>query len=433
MSAITSNNIANSSGITDKNISFSKTWCEKQVIKGFSSICYYGTLTYTPSRCSNCGFTSETVKIIKYGTKLSRITLTKSANLPTYLFLKKQRFYCEGCHTTFTASSSLVKRNCFISKRVIQAISSEGQFISSEKDIAYRHSVSPTTVNRAIHQWSHQFKPSYGSLPAHLSMDEFKSVKSADSQMSFIFTDARKHEIMDILPTRRLHHLRDYFLNYSYEARASVKTVVVDMNAPYTSLIRDVFPKAIVIIDRFHLVQLVMRSLNQTRIKLMNRYNTSRPEDKKVYRKLKSYWKLLLKNKTELSDSDYRYQRLFKGPKSSMGIIDYIMTLDVEFKATYQVAQNLLVAVQHKNISAYQTLVLSENKLISPQMKRSLRTLKKYLPEIANSFKYNDSNGHLEGINNKIKMIKRISFGYRNFTNFRNRILLGFNNKRVAS
>ncbi|EUJ38852.1 ISSha1-like transposase [Brochothrix thermosphacta DSM 20171 = FSL F6-1036] len=59
--------------------------------------------------------------------------------------------------------------------------------------------------------------------------------------------------------------------------------------------------------------------------------------------------------------------------------------------------------------------------------------MKKYLHKIANSFKYNDSNGHLEGINNKIKMIKRISFGYRNFTNFRNRILLGFNNKRVAS
>ncbi|MBR5527054.1 MAG: hypothetical protein ACTH8E_02470 [Brochothrix thermosphacta] len=49
-----------------------------------------------------------------------------------------------------------------------------------------------------------------------------------------------------------------------------------------------------------------MRSLNQTRIKLMNRYNTSRPEDKKIYRKLKMYWKLLLKNKAELYDSDYR-------------------------------------------------------------------------------------------------------------------------------
>ena len=83
-----------------------------------------------------------------------------------------------------------------------------------------------------------------------------------------------------------------------------------------------------------------------------------------------------------MRDSDYRYHRLFKGPKSSMGIIDYFMTLDVEFKATYQLAQNLLVALQHKNISAYQTLILGENKLISTQMKRSLRTLKKYFPEI---------------------------------------------------
>ncbi|WP_408869186.1 CorA family divalent cation transporter [Brochothrix campestris] len=86
--------------------------------------------------------------------------------------------------------------------------------------------------------------------------------------MSFIFTDAKKYEIIDILPSRRLHHLRDYFLNYSYEARASVKTIVTDMNAPYGSLIKEVFPNADTIIDRFHLSQLVTRSLNQTRIRL---------------------------------------------------------------------------------------------------------------------------------------------------------------------
>ncbi|RZI01143.1 transposase, partial [Staphylococcus condimenti] len=36
----------------------------------------------------------------------------------------------------------------------------------------------------------------------------------------------------------------------------------------------------------------------------------------------------------------------------------------------------------------------------------------------------NLTNGPLEGINNKIKLIKRVSFGYRNFTNLRNRIIL---------
>ena len=32
-------------------------------------------------------------------------------------------------------------------------------------------------------------------------------------------------------------------------------------------------------------------------------------------------------------------------------------------------------------------------------------------------------NGYIEGINNKIKVIKRISYGYSNFTHFRNRIM----------
>ncbi|EUJ34647.1 hypothetical protein [Brochothrix campestris] len=89
MSAITFNNIANSSGITDETISFPKTWCLTQLIKGVLSTCYLGTLSYTPSRCANCGFNNKTVKLIKHGTKLSRITLPKTNNLPTYLFFKE--------------------------------------------------------------------------------------------------------------------------------------------------------------------------------------------------------------------------------------------------------------------------------------------------------------------------------------------------------
>lgn len=36
------------------------------------------------------------------------------------------------------------------------------------------------------------------------------------------------------------------------------------------------------------------------------------------------------------------------------------------------------------------------------------------------------NNGGIEGINNKIKLIKRISYGYKNFYNFKNRILIIF-------
>ena len=62
-------------------------------------------------------------------------------------------------------------------------------------------------------------------------------------------------------------------------------------------------------------------------------------------------------------------------------------------------------------------------------MNTSLKTLRKHLPYIKNTFIYAYSNGSLEGINNKIKVIKRIAFGFRSLTSFRNRILLSCTTK----
>ena len=57
----------------------------------------------------------------------------------------------------------------------------------------------------------------------------------------------------------------------------------------------------------------------------------------------------------------------------------------------------------------------------------AIKTLRKYKKQIKNTIYYNGlSNGPLEGVNNKIKVIKRISYGYRSFSNFRDKILLVF-------
>ena len=54
----------------------------------------------------------------------------------------------------------------------------------------------------------------------------------------------------------------------------------------------------------------------------------------------------------------------------------------------------------------------------------ALRTLKKYMKYIENMFESNITNGVIEGLNNKIKSIKRTAFGYSNFSNFKKRILI---------
>jgi len=71
------------------------------------------------------------------------------------------------------------------------------------------------------------------------------------------------------------------------------------MNAGYVNVIKEIFPQAKIIIDRFHLVQLISRSMNFTRIQVMNKLKTSNGEDMKKYRRLKWYWRLLLKYKKE--------------------------------------------------------------------------------------------------------------------------------------
>ncbi|WP_157967856.1 transposase [Paraliobacillus sp. X-1268] len=61
-----------------------------------------------------------------------------------------------------------------------------------------------------------------------------------------------------------------------------------------------------------------------------------------------------------------------------------------------------------------------------------MNTLRKHLPYIINSFNYKYDNGRIEGINNKIKVINRVAYGYRNFNHYKNQILLHFNLKAIG-
>ncbi|WP_322789594.1 transposase [Paenisporosarcina antarctica] len=55
-----------------------------------------------------------------------------------------------------------------------------------------------------------------------------------------------------------------------------------------------------------------------------------------------------------------------------------------------------------------------------------LKTLRKHLPFIENSFIYPYNNERIEGTNNKINVLNRVAYGYRNFRNYKNRLYLPF-------
>ncbi|MCP0888115.1 transposase, partial [Ligilactobacillus sp. WILCCON 0076] len=98
---------------------------------------------------------------------------------------------------------------------------------------------------------------------------DFKSGNFAKSKMSMLLMDSANHRVLDIIRSRTNRFLKSYFLQYDLKARVLVKTVTVDLYSPYRKLIEDLFPNAIIIADRFHVVTQAYQALNKVRITTM--------------------------------------------------------------------------------------------------------------------------------------------------------------------
>lgn len=413
--------------IQDKQISFQEDCVKYGLRRGSYCKFLYAKLTYTPASCVHCNAQNKNYTVIKNGNQESILTMPTSGVHPTYMVLKKQRFYCRACAQTFTAQSPLVKKDCFITNKVKVAIVVDTSTAQSVKDISEKHHVSQATTQRLIQEAAKQFMPYYTDLPEHLSFDEFKYKQG---KLAFEYIDAKNGKVIDILPARDGRTVKHHFYSrYSLAARKKVKTVTVDMNASYIGFIPDLFPQADIIIDRFHLVQLINRSMNKTRVKVMNQFNCSNGEKAKKYRRLKRYWRKFLKHSNKISYSDYRFYPMM-GQRTEQGILEELLAYDEELSHTYDLYQALLKAISDNQIEHFDTLLNQKlPKTISSYMKTSIRTLRKHAPYIQNTFTYPYSNGRIEGINNKIKVLNKVAYGYRSFNSYKSRIILHFNLK----
>lgn len=376
-----------------------------------------------PSACHHCQHPAESSQdMIRNGGVSSAILLGEFNNKATYLLLRKQRYLCKHCRKTTLAQTSIVDRHCTISKTVKNNIRLSLGDMQSQSLIAKRWKVSNSSVQRVLRDARAIYKVTQSQLPEHLAIDEFKSVKSVKHAMSCILMDNLNHELVEILPGRTQADLAEYLGRFSIEARREVKTITMDMYSPYLDFLPKYFPNAAIVIDRFHIVQLILRALNRKRIKVMNNLRYNQPRD---YTKLKRLWKQMLKKREDLDFTEYKSHRLFDGLVTEKMMVEYLLNLDAGLRLAYDYANRLIESLEDNDYAYFEETLIESRKYTFPKdMRTMLNTLTKYLPHIKNSFKYTLSNGVVEGMNNKIKLMKRTGFGYRNFENLRIRIFL---------
>jgi len=342
---------------------------------------------------------------------------------PLIISIKKKRFECPDCNLKITESINMVDKNCFISKGVKKSILFSLTQIGSLKSVALEHNVSHTTVYAALNKVSHirEFK----GLPPVLSFDEFRA-NTTDGKYAFMVVNPIGKNIIEILPNRRFNVVFSFFSRFPRKERNRVKFVVIDLWKPYEKVISKLFPNATLVADKFHYQRLVNKSLNEIRKKACAKM------DPKIAYQVKKNWRLLNKNYNNIDDKIKRYSYLLKRNATDFEVLNHILSLDKELNLVHSFYQEFLCIIslsdEETQVKMLRNWIEKAKSSDLKELQSNAKTFTAWFNAISSSFKtfegHKLSNAFIEGMNNKIKVIKRVSFGYRSFLNFRKRILL---------
>jgi transposase len=237
------------------------------------------------------------------------------------------------------------------------------------------------------------------------------------TQMATTFVDIDRARLLDVVPGRSGHVVRDWVTDRPDGWAQQIQIATIDAFRGYATAISDVLPDATLVIDHFHAIRLASACVDDVRRRVQqdtlgHRGHKADP--------LFGIRRLLLRTWDHLTDRGW--ERLRAGlaagdPDGEVAAVWLARELLVEVYAAEDLAhakRRLIVFFQHAADAEI------------PELSRLARTIDAWRDEIlAFHTTSGASNGPTEAVNLIIEKIRRIGHGYRNFNNYRRRLLLG--------
>ncbi|WP_299118791.1 ISL3 family transposase [uncultured Eubacterium sp.] len=359
----------------------------------------YFTLKRKDCVCPHCK--AITNKVHDYRTSIIKDSPIMGKS--TLLHYRKRRYHCDSCNRHFTEPFSLLPKNCRLTTRLCFEAIHLLKSSLNVSNVASQLGISVSSIFRRLRDIKHQ-KPK--TLPLVLSIDEFKG-NSGGNKYHSILTVPKEHKVFDILPSRTQYRLEEYLRDFSN--RKDVRYFVMDMYKVYKDIAQRLLPNATIVIDKFHVVKQVTGATERVRIRIKKQMH---PSKRKYFKRSR---KLILAHKDKLNKENLEALEVMLQQSNDLAQAYYLKELFYDFmdsKSSSEAKPKL-----RKFINAVSVSELAEFNSV-------LTTLANWAKYILNSFDCPYTNGYTEGMNNKIKVIKRNAYGYRNFENFRNRIML---------
>jgi transposase len=217
--------------------------------------------------------------------------------------------------------------------------------------------------------------------------------------------DLKNHKVYDVVLGRSEAALEAYFQRL--EGREDVRLVCMDLSSPYRALVRRFFPHACIVADRFH----VLRIINHHFLACWRDLDP-------VGSKNRGLLSLMRRHRHKLSPAQQEKLTAYLLPHPAL-------------EAIYRFKQRLcyLLLKKHRNRRQCEQLaprflraVYQLRQAGLAQLVQLGETLNAWAEEIAAMWRYTRNNGITEGFHNKMELISRQAYGYRNFENYRLRV-----------
>jgi transposase len=355
------------------------------------------TLKKTIKRCSKCR--SRNVQIKE--SKARRLRMLPLGKIKCFLEVKVHKFKCRDCCSSSWVNLPFSVGKFPMTKTFINYILSLVK-LTTVKSTANFLELQWKTVKNIHKDWLTEKyqKISYKDL-TYLSMDEF-SIRKGHTYMT-VFLDIRTGRIIYATAGRCAVDIKPFLEKLSKKAR-SLKAIAMDMSPPYISAIREYLPHVAIVFDRFHVVKLLNEALDKVRKQEREKYEATGEKIGKGDRFL------FLRNFENLDDGERgRLKRLFE----INTVLAKAHVMKEQFREFWEKPSKKEAArfLVHWIYAAVQSN-------IQPMVQVAFTLLTHY-EGLLNYFEYPISNGQIEGTNNKIKVLKRSAYGYRDLEYFK--------------
>jgi transposase len=366
--------------------------------------------TVNYSTCPDCGKTTYSI----HQNHWRMIHDLSWSEKPVLLKINRRQFKCNKCKKVFSENLNFVDKSKGYTKRL--AIDIVEQVLDSNiHSVAERNDLSDEEVESMLKAQVSQILNINLNQVKRLGIDEIALVKGQGSYLA-VLVDLDTRKPIELVKSRRIEEIREVIVKWGSQVLEQIVEVSMDLWSPYKSLVEELMPNANITADRFHVMKQVNDELDAMR-KSEKRAATSldnKSERDRILAGLNKSKYSLIKNEDSLNEQ--QKERL-NDVREVSPILAKMHTLKEEFRdifeSTKSWGENImnLLDWMHDGLSYFP---------------KSIGTMVRWFGEVVGYFDDRTTNGTVEGINNKLKLIKRLGYGFRNFSNFRLRSLLNW-------